>query len=121
MKIKLSLLTMFMFATVLIANAQVGMRRTPEERTKRVLDTITTVLKLDNNQVTQAQTAFMDYYKESDKLRESMQQSNPPDRSAFQKLASDRDEKLKKFLSEDQFNKFKNEVEPAIRPRRQQQ
>jgi len=123
MKIKAGLLIMFMFAGILMANAQGGgggMRRTVEERTKRVVDTITTVLKLDNSQVTQAQTVFTDYYKESDKLRESMQQGNPPDRSVFQKLASERDEKLKKFLTEDQFKKFKDEIEPALRPRRQQ-
>ena len=122
MKIKLGLLIMFMFAGVIMANAQGGgMRRTVEERTKRVVDTITTVLKLDNNQVTQSQTVFTDYYKESDKLRESMQQGAPFDRTQFQKLASDRDEKLKKFLSEEQFKKFKDDIEPALRPRRQQQ
>jgi hypothetical protein len=121
MKIKSGLLIMFMFAGILMANAQGGgMRRTVEERTKRVVDTITTVFKLDNSQVAQAQTAFTDYYKESDKLRESIQQGAPMDRSQFQKLASDRDEKLKKFLTEDQFKKFKDEIEPVLRPRRQQ-
>ena len=123
MKIKAGLLIMFMFAGILMANAQGGgggMRRTVEERTKRVVDTITTVFKLDNNLAAQAQTVFTDYYKESDKLRESMQQGNV-DRSQFQKLAADRDEKLKKVLSEEQFKKFKDEIEPALRgPRRQQ-
>jgi thiamine biosynthesis lipoprotein ApbE len=121
MKIKLGFLTILMFATVLIANAQGGMRRTPEERTKRVVDTVTTVFKLEANQVAQAQTAFMDYYKESDKLRESMQGGTPPDRSVFEKLTSDRDEKLKKIFTEDQFKKFKADIEPALRTRRQQQ
>ena len=119
MKIKIGLLSMAMLAAVVIVNAQGGQRRTPEERTKRVVDTITTVLKLDQAQQTSAQTAFMDYYKESDKLREAMQAGTPPDRAQFEKLTTDRDEKLKKFLSADQFKKFKDELEPALRPRRQ--
>lgn len=120
MKIRLSFLCMLMLAGVLSAAAQGGMqRRTPEERTKRVVDTLITVLKLDQGQQTQAQSAFMDYYKESDKLREAMQAGTPPDRTQFEKLMTDRDEKLKKFLSEDQFKKFKDDIEPVMRPRRQ--
>ncbi|MEO5996267.1 MAG: hypothetical protein ABIN89_06045 [Chitinophagaceae bacterium] len=121
MKIKFGLLCMAMFATVVIVNAQGGggMRRTPEERSKRVVDTITTVLKLDQAQQTSAQTAFIDYYKESDKLREAMQAGTPLDRTQFEKLTTDRDEKLKKVLSADQFKKFKDDLEPALRPRRQ--
>ena len=60
----------------------------------------------------------IDYYKESDKLREAMQAGTPPERSQFEKLTTDRDEKLKKFLSADQFKKFKDELEPALRPQR---
>lgn len=120
MKIKIGLLCFIMFAAVVMVNSQGGMqRRTPEERTKRVVDTITTVLKLDQAQQTAAQTAFMDYYKESDKLREAMQAGTPPDRAQFEKLTTDRDEKLKKTLSADQFKKFKDDIEPALRPRRQ--
>ena len=127
MKIKLGLLVMVMFAGVITASAQGGgggfQRRTPEERTKRVVDTLTTVFKLDNAVAGQVQTAFMDYYKEQDKLRESMM--NGGDRAtmqpAMQKLSEDRDARLKKVLSEDQFKKFKDEIEPAIMPRRRQQ
>ena len=127
MKIKLGLLVMVMFAGIVTASAQGGggnfQRRTPEERTKRVVDTLTTVFKLDNTVSGQVQTAFMDYYKEQDKLRESIM--NGGDRTtmqpAMQKLSEDRDAKLKKVLSEEQFKKFKEEIEPAIQPRRRQQ
>jgi len=126
MKIKLGLLVIVMFAGVITASAQGGggfQRRTPEERTKRVVDTLNTVFKLDNTVSGQVQTAFMDYYKEQDKLRESMM--NGGDRAtiqpAMQKLSEDRDAKLKKILSEDQFKKFKEEIEPAIMPRRRPQ
>jgi protein CpxP len=120
MKMKFDLVCVIMFAAVMVANAQGGMqRRSPEERTKRVVDTITTVLKLDLAQQSSAQTTFMDYYKESDKLREAVQAGTTPDRSQFEKLTTDRDEKLRKFLSTEQFKKFKDNIEPAMRSRRQ--
>ncbi len=119
MRTKIGLLCVILFAAITMASAQGGMpRQTTEERTKRVVDTITTVLKLDQAQQTSAQTAFMDYYKESDKLREAMQAGTPPDRAQFEKLTTDRDEKLKKFLTADQFKKYIDEIEPAMRMRR---
>jgi protein CpxP len=122
MKIKIGLLFTMMLAGVMMANAQGGggrgMRRTPEERSKRVVDTLTTVFKLDQDKQTQATAAFVDYNKAIDKLREGMQSGTRPDQTEFQKLTGDRDEKLKKVLTDDQFKKFKDEIEPAMRPRR---
>jgi hypothetical protein len=55
-------------------------------------------------------------------MRESMQSGGGGfDREAFQKLSSDRDEKLKKILTADQFKKYKDEIEPAMMTRRRQQ
>ena len=106
-----------LFAGATIVNAQNNPRRTPEERTKRVVDTLTTVLKLDKVHADQVDTVFLAYYKDADKLRETMQGGNF-DRDAFMKLTNDRDEKLKKVLNEADFKKFKEEIEPALRPRR---
>ena len=108
-----------LLAGTTIANAQNMPRRSPEERTKRVVDTLVTVLKLDKVHADQADSVFLNYYKEADKMRESMQGGNF-DRDAFMKLTSDRDEKLKKVLSEAEFKKFKEEIEPAMRPQRRQ-
>jgi hypothetical protein len=55
-----------------------------------------------------------------DKIREGMQPGTPPDRSVFEKATNDRDEKLKTIFTADQFKKFKDEVEPSLRQRRQQ-
>jgi hypothetical protein len=125
MKLKIGFLAIALFAGVVMANAQGGgngQRRTPEERTKRVVDTLNTVFKLESAVSTQVQTTFMDYYKEQDKLRETMMNNGGQfDREAFQKLANDRDEKLKKSLTADQFKKYKEEIEPAMMPRRRQQ
>jgi hypothetical protein len=120
MKIKSGLLCMILFAVLVIAKGQAGMQRsTPEERSRKLVDTITTVLKLDQSQQSSAQITFMEYYKETDKIREAIQAGTPPDRSQFEKLTSDRDEKLRKFLSADQFKKFKDDIEPAMHARRQ--
>ena len=101
-----------------IVYAQNGPRRTAEERTKRVVDTLTTLFKLDKIHASQVDSVFLTYYKDADKLRESMQASGNFDREAFMKLSSDRDEKLKKILSEADFKKYKEEIEPALRPQR---
>ena len=38
----------------------------------------------------------------------------------WKKCRSDRDEKLKTIFTDDQYKKFKNEIEPTLRPQRQQ-
>jgi len=102
-----------------IASAQ-GNRpmRSPEEATKRVVDTLTTVFKLDKSHADQVDSVFLNYYKDATKMREAAQASGNFDRDAFMKLTSDRDEKLKKVLTDDQFKKSKDEIEPAMRPQR---
>jgi protein CpxP len=119
MKKYLTFTLAILFAGVTIANAQNAPRRSPEERTKRVVDTLITVLKLDKSHADQVDSIFLNYFKDADKLRESMQ-GGSFDRDAFVKLTSDRDEKLKKVLNEADFKKFKEEIEPAMRPPRRQ-
>ena len=120
MKIKIFLACLFVFAFAIVGNAQGFQRRTVEERVKRTVDTLTTVFKLEKNVQDQAGTVLTDYYKATDKLREGLAQGERPDRAEMDKLVEARDEKLKKVLTEDQFKKFKDEIEPALRPRRRQ-
>lgn len=95
-----------------------GQQRTVEERVKTVMDKLTPGLNLDKDQQTKTDSVYTDYYKSMQKLREQMQQGNRPDRSEFEKIAGDRDEKLKTIFTADQFKKFKDELEPALRPQR---
>jgi periplasmic protein CpxP/Spy len=97
-----------------------GQRRTIEERVKRVTDTLTTVFKLEKSALDQTSVVFTDYYKAMDKMREGLGQGERPDRAQMEPLQAERDEKLKKILTEEQFKKFKDEIEPALRPRRRQ-
>jgi protein CpxP len=111
---------------VLAVQAQGGgggfQRRTPEERLKAVKEKLAD-LKLDKDQTTQSDSAFLDYYKAQDKIFEEMRAGGgAPDRDAIrdkmQKVAAERDEKLKKIFTEDQFKKWKDEIEPTTRRQR---
>jgi protein CpxP len=97
-------------------------RRTPEERLKLTKEKLAD-LKLNQDQTTKSDSVFMDSYRTQDKIFEEMRAGGgQPDREAmrekFQKLAADRDEKLKKIFTEDQFKKWKDEREPSLRPQR---
>jgi hypothetical protein len=110
---------------VLAVQAQPGggfQRRTPEEKLKQVKEKLTD-LKLDKDQTTKSDSVFMDYFRAQDKAFEEMRAAGgPPDRDKMreqmQKLANDRDDKLKAIFTDDQFKKWKNDIEPAMRPQR---
>ena len=52
-------------------------------------------------------------------FQDARDSGNRPDRSAFEKLMEDRDAKLKGIFTDDQYTKFKNEVEQTLRPQDQ--
>ena len=111
----------FLIATATATNAQQQgfQRKTVEERVQSAMEKVSDPLKLDKDQQDKTNAVFMDFYKEQDKMREDARASgNRPDRSVFEKMTNDRDEKLKAIFNDDQFKKFKNEVEPSMRPQR---
>src|SRR5687767_10501243 len=92
-----------------------GQRRTPEERLKQVKEKLAD-LKLDQDQTIKSDTAFMEYFRAQNKMFEEMRAAGgAPDRDQMrekmQKLAGERDDKLKKIFTEDQFKKWKDEIE----------
>jgi membrane-associated HD superfamily phosphohydrolase len=117
------LFVLFMlFAGAAVVNAQdAPQRRTVEERTKAAMEKITPALSLNKTQEAQTDSVFTEYYKAMDKFRESLEPGTRPDRSQFEKFSNERDEKLKKIFSAEQFKKFKDEVEATLRPQRRQQ
>jgi hypothetical protein len=121
MKKQILFVLFMLFAGVAVVNAQGPQRRTVEERVKMTMEKVTPALALDKTQEARTDSVFTDYYKAMDKIRESMQPGTPPDRSVFEKAVTDRDEKLKGIFTADQFKKFKDEVEPTLRPQRRQQ
>ena len=117
---KFLFVSLLVVAAGVISFAQNSPRRTVEERTKRVVDTLATVFTLDKTVQQQANVVFTDYYKAIDKMRAGLAEGERPDRAQMEALSAERDVKLKKVLTEDQFKKFKDEIEPALRPRRRQ-
>jgi len=120
MKAKITMFIALFFAITISANAQQGMpRRTVAERVKLVMDKLTTPLSLDTAEQSKTATVFTDFYTAQDKMRADARASgNRPDRTEFVKMMNDRDDKLKTIFTDDQYKKFKDEVEPTLRPQR---
>ncbi len=121
MKTKLIMIVALFFATTTATNAQQQgfQRRTVEERVQSAMEKISDPLKLNKDQQDKTTAILTDFYKKQDKMREDARASgNRPDRSEMQKMADDRDGQLKAVFNEDQFKKFKDEVEPSMRPQR---
>lgn len=118
MKTKISMLIAFLFAATISTQAQQGMQRmSVEDRVKMVMGKISDTLKLDKTQQDKTASVFTDFFTSQNKMREDARASGiRPDRSEFEKMANSRDEKLKTIFTDDQFKKFKDEVEPTLRP-----
>lgn len=126
MKKAIFLLITVAIAGIYTANAQGGgfQRRTPEEQLKAVKEKLTD-LKLTPDQATKSDSTFMKYFRTRDKVFEEMRAGGGQiDRDAMrektQKMAADRDEELKKIFDETQYKKWKDEIEPSLRPQRRQ-
>ena len=122
-KMSLLLIAAVAFAA---AYAQPGggfQRRTVEERVAVIHAKLDSAFKLDTARAAEVDSVFATYYKATDKMREEMFASGErPNREAMQEkmhpLTEARDEKLKKILPEAQYEIWKKEIEPGMRPQR---
>lgn len=113
-----------MLAGIYTSNAQGGgggfQRRSVEENVKAVMEKLAP-LSLDKDQTIKADTAFTQFFKAREKMMDEVRNSTG-DRSAmrekFQALSTERDDKLKKIFTEAQYKKWKEEIEPSMRPQR---
>jgi len=122
MKTKISMLIAFILIATTGIYAQGMQRRTVPERVKMTMDKITPALNLDATQQASTDSVFTNFYTTQMKMFQDARDSGErPDRSQFEKLRDDRDAKLKAIFTDDQYTKFKNEVEATLRPQRQQQ
>ena len=99
-----------------------GFRQSPEERLKNTKERLAD-LKLDKEQAAKTDSVFLEYFKAQSKMREEMMSGGgQPDREQMrekmQKMSADRDEKLKKIFTDEQYKKWKEEIEPSMRPQR---
>ena len=120
MKTKFSLLIILLFAGIITANAQ-GPRRSVEERVQMVMEKMA-ALKLDKDQTEKTTAIFTETFKAQEKKIEEMRSGGGMDREAMMayrtKATEERNEKLKKGLSEEQFATFKKDIEPTLQPQR---
>jgi len=122
MKTKITMLIGFILIATTGIYAQGMQRRTVPERVKMTMDKITPALNLDATQQASTDSVFTNFYTTQMKMFQDARDSGErPDRSQFEKLRDDRDAKLKAIFTDDQYTKFKNEVEATLRPQRQQQ
>jgi len=124
MRTKMSLLAILLFAVTCVTYAQGGggfQMPSAEERTKTAMEKLVD-LKLDKDQTIKTDTIFANFYRTQAKKFEEMRSGGSVDREAMrtemEKMTTDRDDKLKKVWSADQFKKFKDEIEPTLRQRR---
>jgi|SRR5687768_13635517 len=122
MKLKFGFFLTLMIAGVIVTNAQGG-RRTVEERVQAVHAKMDSAFKLDTEKQEKADSAFAGYYRQQDKIREEMRSGGErPDfqaiREKMQPALDARDKELKALLTDEQFKKWKEEIEPALMPRR---
>lgn len=106
-----------------MAQGKGGPRLTLEERIKVVNEKLTD-FKLDIDKLAKTDGVFTVYYNAIQKQREEMRASGgEPDRDAMRdkmlELSIDRDEQLKLIFTAEQFKKWKDDIEPTMRPQRQ--
>ncbi len=119
MKTKITMFIAFLLAITINANSQGMQRMTVEERVKAAMDKMTTPLNLDTAEQSKTAAVFTDFYTAQNKMREEARASgNRPDRSVFEKMMNDRDDKLKAIFTDEQYKKYKEEVEATLRPQR---
>jgi hypothetical protein len=98
-----------------------GQRMTAEERTKLVMEKMA-VLNLEADAKTKTEVIIGDFYKAQQKAMEEMRASGTMDRDAMmakrKTLTEERDAKLQAVLTADQLKKWKDEIEPSLRPQR---
>jgi periplasmic protein CpxP/Spy len=126
MKKKMLFCAVFTLLTFFAVNAQGGgggMRMSVPERVKLVMDKLAD-FKLDKDKTDLTDSAFTNFYRGQQKMMEDMRAAGgQPDREKMmegrKKLADERDEKLKKIFTDEQYKKWKDEIEPTTRPQRQ--
>ena len=122
MKKQFVLLIFAAIFSITAVNAQGGgQRQTPEERTKAAMEKLA-VFNLDADAKAKTEAAISEFNNAAQKAMEEMRASGTMNRdSAMAKrkvLAEARDEKLKAVFTPEQMKKWTEEIEPSLRPQR---
>lgn len=121
---KIFSLTTAFFALTIIASAQPGgmNRMTPEERAARIHQKLDSAFKLPAGDMSKIDTAITALYKAQDAKRQELMANGMPDRETFmaemKKFSDAQDEILKAMLSKEQYDIWKEKIQPSMRPQR---
>lgn len=128
MKFKVVLVLVLVLCGAVIVNAQQGNypQRTVEERVKAVHEKLDSAFKFDAAKQGKIDSVFATYYRQQDKVREELRSTGErPDRETviakMQPAIDARDKELKTIVSEAEFKKWKEEIEPAMMQQRRRQ
>ena len=121
MKKQFVLMVMAALFSITAVNAQGGgQRMTPEERTKSTMEK-RAPLNLEKDATTKVEAIMMDFNTNQQKAMQELREGGG-DRDAMmakrKELNDARDIKLKVVLTADQMKKWKDEIEPSMRPQR---
>ena len=124
---KLFIILLGSFLLAVSINAQPGgggfTRRTPEERAAAIHQKLDSAFHLDAAVLSKMDTALTALFKASDvKRQELFSGSTPPDRETMQKEMKPyndaQDDILKTLLTKDQYETWKEKIQPSMRPQR---
>ncbi len=98
-------------------------QKQPNERTKEILLKLQTDLGLSSEQGGKAYPVFEEFFTAQQKMRDEMRAAGGEiDREKMkatrEEMATKRDDKLKLIFTEAQMKKWKDEIEPSMRPQR---
>ncbi len=109
---------LLLVTTVSVLMAQGGgQKMPPEDRAKSTVERLKPELSLTDQQAKDITPIYTEFYTTMGKLFENGTRPSPEDR---QKMIDDRNEKLKKILSDDQMKKLADAEEKMRQERRQQ-
>jgi hypothetical protein len=125
---KILLLIVVSFTLIVISYAQPGSggmnRMTAEERVARIHQKLDSAFKLDKAKLTSLDTALTVLYKAQDAKRQELMAGGMPDRETFmaemKKYTDAQDEILKAVLAKEEFDVWKEKIQPSMRPQRTQ-
>jgi hypothetical protein len=99
-------------------------RMTAEERVARIHSKLDSAFKLDAAIFTALDTALVVLYRKQDEKRQELMSGGMPDRETMQaemkKFSDAQDEILKAVLTKDQYETWKEKIQPSMRPQRPQ-
>ncbi len=112
--------------TMAAAPAQGMEQKQPNERAKETLLKLQADLGISNDQSGKAYPVFEAFYTAQQKLRDEMraaggQMDREKMKASREELVAKRDEQLKVIFTEAQMKKWKDEIEPSMRPQRRPQ